>query len=94
MTGRPLRILHVLRAPVGGLFRHVADLAEAEAGHGHAVGLVLDSTTGGAEAERALQKLAPAASLGIHRVAMSRHLGLSDFNAVRLSVGVVFPLNK
>jgi glycosyltransferase involved in cell wall biosynthesis len=84
MTGRPLRILHVLRAPVGGLFRHVADLAAAEAGHGHAVGLVLDSTTGGAEAERALQRLVPAAALGIHRVPMSRHLGLSDFNAVRL----------
>ncbi len=83
-TGRPLRILHVLRAPVGGLFRHVADLAAAQAGRGHAVGLVLDSTTGGAEAERALQRLVPAAALGIHRVPMSRHLGLLDFNAVRL----------
>jgi glycosyltransferase involved in cell wall biosynthesis len=84
MTGRALRILYVLRAPVGGLFRHVADLAQALAARGHAIGLVLDSTTGGAEAERALQKLAPAASLGIHRVSMSRHLGPSDFNAVRL----------
>ena len=83
-TGRALRILYVLRAPVGGLFRHVADLTEALAARGHAIGLVLDSTTGGAEAERALQKLAPAASLGIHRVPMSRHLGPSDFNAVRL----------
>jgi glycosyltransferase involved in cell wall biosynthesis len=83
-TSRTLRILHVLRAPVGGLFRHVADLAEAETGRGHTIGLVLDSTTGGAEAERALQKLAPAAKLGIHRVPMSWHLGFSDFNAVRL----------
>jgi len=82
-TGRPLRILHVLRAPVGGLFRHVADLAEAQAARGHAIGLVLDSTTGGAEAERALQTLAPTAKLGIHRVPMSRHLGFSDFNAIR-----------
>ena len=83
MTIRPLRILHVLRAPVGGLFRHVADLTEAQAARGHAVGLVLDSTTGGAEAERMLQSLASAAKLGIRRVPMSRHLGLSDFNAVR-----------
>lgn len=83
MTGRPLRILHVLRAPVGGLFRHVADLTEAQAARGHAIGLVLDSTTGGAEAERVLQNLARIARLGIHRVPMSRHLGLSDFNAVR-----------
>ena len=83
MTGRPLRILYVLRAPVGGLFRHVADLTEAMAAHGHAIGLVLDSTTGGAEAESVLQSLALIARLGIHRVPMSRHLGLSDFNAVR-----------
>jgi glycosyltransferase involved in cell wall biosynthesis len=88
-TGRPLRILHVLRAPVGGLFRHVADLAEAQAARGHAIGLVLDSTTGGAESERALQKLAPAAKLGIHRVPMSRHLGFSDFNAVRFVAACV-----
>jgi glycosyltransferase involved in cell wall biosynthesis len=82
-TGRPLRILHVLRAPVGGLFRHVADLAEAQAARGHAIGLVLDSTTGGSEAEHALQRLAPTAKLGIHRVPMSRHLGVSDFNSIR-----------
>jgi glycosyltransferase involved in cell wall biosynthesis len=89
MTGRPLRILHVLRAPVGGLFRYVADLTEAQAARGHAIGLVLDSTTGGAEAERALQRLAPIARLGIHRVPMSRHLGLSDFNAVRFVAACV-----
>ena len=82
-AGRPLRILHVLRAPVGGLFRHVTDLAEAQAARGHAIGLVLDSTTGGAEAEGILQRLAPAAKLGIHRVPMSRDLGPSDFKAVR-----------
>jgi glycosyltransferase involved in cell wall biosynthesis len=82
-TGRPLRILHVLRAPVGGLFRHVTDLAEAQAARGHAIGLVLDSTTGGSEAEHALQRLAPVAKLGIHRAPMSRHLGVSDFNSIR-----------
>jgi glycosyltransferase involved in cell wall biosynthesis len=83
MTIRPLRIVHVLRAPVGGLFRHVVDLTEAQAARGHAIGIVLDSTTGGAEAERALQSLARIARLGIHRVPMSRHLGLTDFNAVQ-----------
>ncbi|HXY89036.1 MAG TPA: glycosyltransferase family 4 protein [Xanthobacteraceae bacterium] len=81
--GDSLRILHVLRAPVGGLFRHVADLAAAQAARGHAVGLVLDSTTGGAAAESMLQALAPVAALGIHRLPMSRHLGLSDFGALR-----------
>ena len=38
------RILHVLRAPVGGLFRHVLDLSAAQAERGHDVGLVFDST--------------------------------------------------
>jgi glycosyltransferase involved in cell wall biosynthesis len=93
MTGPLLRILYVLRAPVGGLFRHVADLAEALSARGHAIGLVLDSTTGGTEAESALQNLARIARLGIHRVPMSRHLGPSDFNAVRL-VGRLVRENK
>ena len=38
----PLRILQVLRAPVGGLFRHVADLTEELAARGHEVGIVAD----------------------------------------------------
>ena len=80
---RPLRILHVLRAPVGGLFRHVADLTEAQAARGHVIGIVLDSTIVGAETERVLQRLAPATKLGIHRVPMSRHLGPADFSAKR-----------
>ena len=46
-TDRKLRILHVLRAPLGGLFRHVVDLARGLAERGHAVGLVTDSLTGG-----------------------------------------------
>ncbi len=47
----PLNILHVFRAPVGGLFRHVRDLAQAQAERGHRVGLIADSNTGGERAE-------------------------------------------
>jgi len=54
---RPLRILHVLRSPVGGLFRHVIDLARAQAARGHPVGIVADSSTGGARADVALAAL-------------------------------------
>ena len=43
----PLNILHVLRAPVGGLFRHVTDLARGQAARGHRVGLIADRSTGG-----------------------------------------------
>ena len=37
-----LRIVHVFRAPLGGLFRHVIDLAIEQAARGHAVGLFFD----------------------------------------------------
>ena len=47
------RILHVFRAPVGGLFRHVVDLARLQAAAGHAVGLVCDASTGGERAAQA-----------------------------------------
>ncbi len=77
------RILHVFRAPVGGLFRHVVDLARLQAAAGHAVGLVCDSTTGGPRAERALSDLAPCLSLGVLRLPMRRNPGLSDHMAVR-----------
>ena len=42
----PLKILHILRAPLGGLFRHVLDVARGQAERGHRVGLIVDSTTG------------------------------------------------
>jgi glycosyltransferase involved in cell wall biosynthesis len=77
-----LAILHVLRAPVGGLFRHVVDLAGAQAARGHRVGVVADATSGGAAAEAALAKLSPALALGLSRVAMSRHIGIRDLGAV------------
>jgi glycosyltransferase involved in cell wall biosynthesis len=78
---RPFRILHVLRAPVGGLFRHVVDLAAAQAERGHAVGVIADSTTGDARAAEMLAGLDLA--LGLTRVPMSRNLGFSDFAAAR-----------
>jgi glycosyltransferase involved in cell wall biosynthesis len=80
---RPLRILHVLRSPVGGLFRHVIDLAHAQAARGHQVGIVADSSTGGARAEAAFAALVPRLALGLTRVPMSRHIGASDLSAQR-----------
>jgi glycosyltransferase involved in cell wall biosynthesis len=83
MGVRPLKILHVLRSPVGGLFRHVVDLARAQAARGHQVGIVADSTTGGARADAAFAALADALALGLTRVPMSRHIGASDVSAQR-----------
>jgi glycosyltransferase involved in cell wall biosynthesis len=78
---RSLDILHVLRAPVGGLFRHVLDLARGQIARGHRVGLVADAATGGPQAEARLAELAPRLALGLSRVAMSRHVGLRDLAA-------------
>jgi glycosyltransferase involved in cell wall biosynthesis len=80
--GSPLRILHVLRAPVGGLFRHVLDLAEGQAARGHRVGIVAGSG-GGPQAEARLAALAGMLSLGVHRIPMARQLGLGDGMALR-----------
>ena len=81
--GRPLRILHVFRAPVGGLFRHVLDLSRGQITRGHQVGLILGSSSAEMRAERALSQVAPSLGLGISRISMSRHAGWSDFTAAR-----------
>jgi glycosyltransferase involved in cell wall biosynthesis len=78
-----LKILHVLRAPLGGLFRHVIDLVQGQAARGHHVGLILDSTTGGARAETVLRELTASLSLGYERVAIPRELSLRDLPALR-----------
>ena len=77
-----LRILHVFRAPVGGLFRHVCDLAHGQIARGHQVGLISDSATGGARAEAILAELAPKLALGLHRLAMPRQVGFRDIACV------------
>jgi glycosyltransferase involved in cell wall biosynthesis len=80
--GSPLRIVHVLRAPVGGLFRHVLDLAGEQAARGHRVGVIADSLTGGAGAESALAALAPRLALGLCRLPIRRLPHPSDLQAL------------
>jgi glycosyltransferase involved in cell wall biosynthesis len=69
---QPLRILHAVRAPVGGIFRHILDLANGQADRGHHVGIIADSMTGGERAEAALAAIAPRLKLGVHRLAIRR----------------------
>nr|WP_255714523.1 glycosyltransferase family 4 protein [Pelagibacterium xiamenense] len=68
-----------MRAPVGGLFRHVADLTEALSARGHEVGIVADSLSGDAATEAKLGALSRHAALGIHRLPIPRLLGAQDF---------------
>lgn len=77
---RPLRILQIMRAPVGGLFRHVADLTRALDGLGHEIGVVVDSLASDAQTEIKLAELARYAKLGIHRQAMPRLFGPGDLS--------------
>jgi glycosyltransferase involved in cell wall biosynthesis len=78
----PLNILHVFRSPVGGLFRHVLDLTREQIARGHRVGIIADSITGGANAERVLGELAPSLALGLSRYPMRRHANPSDLSAL------------
>jgi glycosyltransferase involved in cell wall biosynthesis len=72
VSEQPLRILHATRAPVGGIFRHILDLANGQADRGHHVGIIADSLTGGERAEAALAEIAPRLKLGVHRIAIHR----------------------
>ena len=71
-SDQPHRILHAVRAPVGGIFRHILDLANGQADRGHHVGIIADSLTGGERAEAALKEIAPRLKLGVHRLAIHR----------------------
>ncbi|PXW57145.1 glycosyltransferase [Chelatococcus asaccharovorans] len=78
-----MRILHVFRTPVGGLFRHVMDLARGQSERGHDVGIICDATTGGARADAALASLEASLSLSVRRVAMGRLPGVGDLATIR-----------
>ena len=81
-SAQSLRIVHVLRAPVGGLFRHVMDVAGEQAARGHQVGVIVDSMTGGENANRQLARLAPSLELGLTRFPMRREPHPDDILAV------------
>jgi glycosyltransferase involved in cell wall biosynthesis len=92
-----MRILQVLRAPVGGLFRHVCDLTEELSARGHDVGIVVDALASDAQTEAKLKAIEPFAKLGIYRFPMPRVFGLGDLKtpfsvnrlAKRLDIDVI-----
>jgi glycosyltransferase involved in cell wall biosynthesis len=82
-AGPALKVVHVLRAPLGGLFRHVLDLAREQIARGHRVGIVADSLTGGENADQVLGELAPNLALGLLRLPIQRNPHASDFTNLR-----------
>lgn len=78
MAIQKLRIVHCFRSPVGGIFRHVRDLIDAQVAEGHEVGILCDSITGGAFEEKLIRDVTPKLALGVHRVTMRRTIAPSD----------------
>jgi glycosyltransferase involved in cell wall biosynthesis len=83
LTANALRIVHVFRAPLGGLFRHVIDLAAEQAARGHKVGLFYDSGGDEARVRAAIARIPGGAALGIAMTPIRRDPHPSDFTAFR-----------
>jgi glycosyltransferase involved in cell wall biosynthesis len=87
-----MRIVHCLRAPVGGLFRHVLDLAAEQARRGHAVGILADSNAEDRLTEPKFAAIRPLLELGVARIPMSRKPGIGDYQAYRSVLAHTAPL--
>lgn len=85
----PLSIVHVLRAPMGGVLRHVRDLTTAHAAMGHRIGLICDRAGTEGYNEAMLEALRPHLALGLHRVPMARSVGLDDLGAARATLRIL-----
>lgn len=86
IANEPTRILHVFRAPLGGLFRHVCDLAAGQKKAGHKVGIVCGEVPSDEVAVRKLDELSQYCELGIHTLPMNRLPGIGDaINILRIS---------
>ena len=77
-----MKILHIFRSPMGGLFRHVLDVARGQIALGHEVGIVCDATPGGERAEDSLATIRPQLALGLTRLPMHRLPHPSDARIV------------
>jgi len=75
-----MRIIHVFRGAIGGLFRHVCDQVLGQAQAGHQIGIFCDSLTGGETATSKFEMLAPHCALGIKRVPMNTLPGPADLS--------------
>ena len=83
---KKLKILQILRAPTGGLWRHVVDLSTELVNRGHEVGIVLNSGFSDSQTDQGLAVLGPRLKLGVHRIPISRQPSFGDFSAA-LKIG-------
>jgi glycosyltransferase involved in cell wall biosynthesis len=80
-AGRPLSIVHCVRAPVGGVLRHILDLAAEQSARGHHVGMVVDKTTCGAFEAKRIESAKQHFALGVTKLPMARCLTPADLFA-------------
>jgi glycosyltransferase involved in cell wall biosynthesis len=73
-----MRIVHVFRAPIGGLFRHVIDLVKEQSRRGHQIGIFCDATFAGERNEKLLKELEEHLKLGLVRSEMRRNPHWTD----------------
>ncbi len=76
-----LRIVHVFRAPLGGLFRHVVDLAFEQLSRGHEVGMFFDSSASNSALEAGMRRLGPL-PLGVVTRPITRDPSPRDFAGI------------
>lgn len=82
MKQKSLRIIHCFRSPVGGVFRHIRDLAAMQNAAGHQVGVICELCEDGALEQAQFASMLPDLALGLHRFPISRQIGLSDIGAI------------
>lgn len=73
-----IAVVHVFRSPLGGLFRHVCDLAKGQAEQGLQVGIICDSSTGNERSDEWLKELEECCALGVLRIPIARTIGPRD----------------
>jgi len=86
------KVLHCLRAPVGGLFRHVCDLTRAQRDSGYDVGVMCSDEPNDASTLDKLSHLNTFCSLGVERISLGRLPGVSDLRALRICSRLVHQL--
>jgi glycosyltransferase involved in cell wall biosynthesis len=77
-----LKIVHVFRAPLGGLFRHVVDLAAEQRARGHDVGMFFDGAGLCPRVREALARIPGGLTLGVATTPIRRDPTLTDFAAL------------
>ncbi|KZL18158.1 glycosyltransferase [Pseudovibrio sp. Ad37] len=86
MSTDKLKIVHCIRAPLGGAFRHLMDLVEEQIEMGHELGIVCASNAIPPSSMKQLEALKPSLSLGLLAVPMARSLAPKDlFNFYKLT---------